>query len=129
MTLKDFREAYYTLSGKASDITRQLGFAGLGAIWIFKYGSAGSERVPNELVPAAVAIVLALLLDFLQYAVGSLVWGAFARYKERKGVGDADTVVAPLWFNWPALLFFWAKLPIMCYAYYILLTYLAGKVV
>lgn len=82
MTLKDFREAYYTLSGKASDITRQLGFAGLGAIWIFKYGSAGSERVPNELVPAAVAIVLALLLDFLQYAVGSLVWGAFARYTD-----------------------------------------------
>jgi len=36
MNLQDYRDDFYTYSGKASDISRQLAFAGIAIIWIFK---------------------------------------------------------------------------------------------
>ena len=36
MKLSDYRETYYEFSGKASDVTRQLAFAGIAIVWIFK---------------------------------------------------------------------------------------------
>lgn len=35
MTLSDYLASYYELSGKASDVSRQLAFAGIAVIWVF----------------------------------------------------------------------------------------------
>ena len=124
-TVKDFRESYQELSGLASDVSRKLGFAGIAVIWIFK----GS--MPNNsfsLVPvlffAAIAIVLSLALDLLQYTFGSLIWGAFWRIKEKSGFSDDQVVKASRFCNWPAIICFWGKLIFMIIAYSCLLIFL-----
>lgn len=124
MKLSDFREAYYTHSGKASDLVRQLGLAGLGTIWIFKHESAGSTSVPSELIPIAALIILALALDFLQYVFASMIWGAFTRMLEKKGKENAEELVAPPWLNWPSLVCFWVKIGLTVVAYTLLLSFL-----
>jgi hypothetical protein len=129
LLLKDVRDSYYDFSGRASDVGRQLGFAGLGVVWIFKFGDAGNESVREELVPVAALIVLALACDFLHYLSGTLVWGVFARVKEKHGVKDADEVAAPPALNWPALVFFWAKAAFIVIAYVFLLNFLRGVLV
>jgi hypothetical protein len=107
--LKDARDAYYTHSGKASDVSRQLALAGIALVWVFKIGS-GPLALPAELVRPAFAFVLTLLLDVLQYAFAALIWGAFARQRERSSTNPDADFDAPAQLNWPALLCFWAKL-------------------
>ena len=41
-------EAYYSATDTASSIARQLGFAGIAIIWIFKHGNAGVLTVPKN---------------------------------------------------------------------------------
>lgn len=124
MKLSDFREDYYEFSGKVSDLVRQLGFAGLGTIWIFKHESAGQINVPKELIPVAALIILALTLDFLQYVIATMIWGRFARRHEKKGKRESDELTAPPWSNMPANICFWGKVLIMVIAYGLLLAHL-----
>jgi hypothetical protein len=41
MKLQKARDTYYEYSGKLSDITRQLSFAGIAIVWIFRAGDKG----------------------------------------------------------------------------------------
>ena len=66
MRLQDYRETFYEFTGKASDITRQLSFAGIAIIWIFKKETGTALTVPHELLWPGVLIVLALFFDLLQ---------------------------------------------------------------
>ena len=50
-SISEYREeAYYSATDTASSIARQLGFAGIAIIWIFKHGDAGVLTVPKELL-------------------------------------------------------------------------------
>lgn len=82
MKLAGLRSAYRESSGKAGDISRQLGFAGIALIWHFRESSTGSVIVSREFLPAAILIVIGLGLDWLQYITGSAVWGIYHRLKE-----------------------------------------------
>lgn len=124
MDLDGFRKSYYERSGKASDVARQLSFAGIALIWIFKAERGGPDSVPTELYLPAVLFVVALALDLLQYAWGAFIWGAFCRYKEKKGVNPNAELVAPPWFNWPALACFWLKLAAVVAAYWLVFNYI-----
>lgn len=121
LTLDKAREAYQDLSGKASEISRQLGFAGIALIWVFKVDDAGNQIVPPSLILPGILIFVSLALDLAQYTAGSLVWGTFSRIKETKGENE---FFAPGWINWPMLTFFWAKLAVMIGAYVFLIRYL-----
>jgi len=110
MKLESYRSAYYDLSGKASDVARQLALAGIALIWIFKLDNAGPLAIPVPLLLPAALFVVTLALDLLQYVFGALIWGAFNRYHESKGKKDDEDVLAPSYFNWPALFCFWLKL-------------------
>lgn len=55
MQLKDTRESYQFFSGKASEIVRQLGFAGIAVIWVFKVTVGDRQIVPPELLPAGIS--------------------------------------------------------------------------
>ncbi len=48
MKLSDYRETYYEFSGKLSDVSRQLSFAGIALIWLFKLDSTPVPKVPDE---------------------------------------------------------------------------------
>lgn len=108
--LKDYRDAYYWASGKASDIAGQLAFAGIALIWAFKTENAeGAHILGQELLTSGAIIVLALAFDLMQYVSGTLVWGWFSRLKEREGVKPTVSLAVPRYFNWPGLAIFWPK--------------------
>lgn len=92
MKLSTIREEYYFRSGKASDICRQLGFAGIALIWVFKANTANGGGIPEALLFPGLLIIAALSLDFLQYFVGALIWGGFHRVLEFKGKTEDDDI-------------------------------------
>jgi hypothetical protein len=109
MTLESVRGRYSYYTGKTSDIVRQLGFAGIALIWLFR-GNSGTH-VPRDLLVVAIVIAGALACDLAQYIVGSLVWGKLQRTKEAefKAAGGLDERVEfdfPVGINtWPERLF------------------------
>lgn len=117
MILADAKSAYEALSGKASDIVRQLSLAGVGLIWVFKISSGTSFVLEPKLVRALFFIFLALSLDLLQYLAGTATWHIYFRKKEREHTGDEEEFDAPSWINWPTWILFWAKSAAMVIAY------------
>ena len=126
MKLVDYRTDYYTFSGKASDVARQLAFAGIALIWIFKVEKGGPLALPEDVLFPAGAFVVALSLDLLHYVYAALVWGAFSTYqKSWKKKKDQDELPdAPSFLNWPALACFWLKLLAVLIGYWSLLQYM-----
>lgn len=124
MNLGDYRQAYYEHSGKASDVARTLALSGLAVIWIFAVEKDGHQTLPTSLLWPGALIVTCLALDLLQYVIAAAIWGGFARHHEKKRVSADRELVAPAWFNWPALACFWGKLATVMAAYGFLLTHL-----
>ena len=86
LSLDAIHETYYEASGKASDIARQLSFAGIGMLWLLSGSSLTPTRrldIDNDLLVIGLALVSALAFDFLQYAYRSAAWGLYGRYMER----------------------------------------------
>jgi hypothetical protein len=126
--LQDYRDDFYTYSGKASDLSRQLAFAGIALIWLFKKESGGQLTIPNELVLPSIFIVVALALDLIHYCLASVIWRIFYRSKEKEGV-DEDTMLqhstaleTPIWTV------FCAKIAFVLLAYAQLLAFLVRAI-
>lgn len=69
------RERYRFYSEKVSELSRQLGFAGLAVIWIFKVDWQGKASFTDQkLIWAGMVIIIALGLDLIQYLAGAVVW-------------------------------------------------------
>jgi hypothetical protein len=128
MKLEDALENYQYYSGKASDLCRQLAFAGIALVWIFKTGESIHASVPKELRPATLFMVITLSLDFLQYVVGSATWGIYNRQKERAGIKNDQEFRAPPWINYATLALYWTKLGILACGYAYILKFLFGLV-
>ena len=90
LRLKEFKQAYYNFSGKASDIARYLAFAGIALVWMFRIEVEGSISVPESLLLPAILLVFALILDFFQYASNTAIWG-IAHYIKRKKAKSEDS--------------------------------------
>ena len=130
-TLEDFRNAYYESSGRASEIARQISFAGIALIWLFRDEKLGLLSVPNKLLVPAMLLVIALFFDLLQYVVGAAIWGWFARHHEKLGKQQDATLSAPHFFNWPAIFLFWSKHALVLAAYFLIFKHIAqtlGKI-
>ncbi len=123
MNLEDYRKDYYGFSAKASELSRQLSFAGIALIWVFRFENGGPLAVPAPLLLPALLFCAALALDLLHAVLGTLIWGAFARYHERKGTSDDGEIDSPAYFNWPTLLCFWGKVVAVALAYAFLFKY------
>lgn len=128
MKLEKAREQYYYFSGKTSDLVRQLGLGGIAIVWLFKQTVSDAPKIPDELVWPLTCIVIALGIDFLQYAVATVLWGNLQWRKERSGLKDADDFVASPAINWPTILFFSGKTIAIVIAYWHLLTYLSRTI-
>ena len=128
MKLAYLRERYSYYSGKASDIVRQLAFAGIALLWLFKTEVDKQWKIPVELLPAATLVVLTLLLDFLQYVVGSMVWAGYNASKERAGTTEDADFLAPRPINWLTNFFFWTKIVTTIIAYCLILRFLANRI-
>ena len=87
MKLAECHKAEQDFSGTASDIARKLGYAGLAIIWIFRVELSPGSGILTSFVPAAILIIIGLLVDLGQYIYGATKWGFFAR-KKAKELGD-----------------------------------------
>ena len=117
MKLEDAREAYQALSGKASDIVRQISLAGVGLIWVFKSGTGTPLSLDPPLLKAALFIVLSLFFDFLQYLLGATIWFVYFRHKEKQHTKEQAEFEAPPQLNWPTWGLFYLKSAMMLIAY------------
>ena len=65
-TVEDYRQTFYEFSGKVSDITRQLAFAAIAVIWLFKKDTPGGHlTIAPDLAFAGVLVIAALAADLL----------------------------------------------------------------
>lgn len=122
MDLKDFRAGQWEITSRASDVARQLAFAGVAAAWVMRSGNgalAAGLRWPIAL------LVLVLALDFLQYAWAAAVWPFWTRLQEKRGA--TGELFAPRWFNWPTNVFFYGKMVVLAAGYGMLLRYAAWQ--
>ncbi|WP_071593007.1 hypothetical protein [Serratia sp. S4] len=139
MILDKIQQTYYAASSSLSNINRQSCLGGIALIWLFK-GSIGkstltdpSESIllfPNILYWSLVFLVISLIMDFLQYAVTTLIWGAYGyrkeKYLEKNGL-DKETHVLkepPDCINHPALILFWVKIALSSLGFYKLTTFM-----
>lgn len=127
-TLQQYRDIYVSASLKAGDISRQLGYAGVALIWLFKnQTSPASESfaLPQELYLPAALILSSLGMDLLQYVFKSAIWGFLQRRIENKySTDNSKEYLVAGWVNWPSLGLFWLKLLTMISAYALLLQFL-----
>jgi hypothetical protein len=73
--VEHYRQTFYEFSGKASDATRQLAFAAIAVIWLFKKDAPqGQLSIPYDLFVPGILVVAALTADLLQYTVGAGIW-------------------------------------------------------
>lgn len=130
MKLADCREAYQYNSSQASANVRQLAFAALAAIWLFKNtGDGNTVALPLLLWWVGGLSIGAIFFDFVQYVWNTATWAWFNQTQELKGTVDEKTeFLAPRWINWPGTGFFVAKLSCTSIAYILLLIFLVSKI-
>lgn len=131
MKLSKFIKDYHEFSGKASDISRHLAFAGIAIIWIFRINNTDSISIPDGLLLPLVLMVLTLSFDLFQYIAAAIVWGIFQWLEERK-LDDPKInpdIDAPAWLKRPQFTFFVLKLFTIIAGYYFLLKYLFIKLI
>ena len=124
MKLEEYRQTFYTYSGKASDLNRQLGFAAIALIWLFKIDRGGQLAIPDTLIVPGILIVLSLCFDMLHYCVGTVIWRCFYRTKEKNGVSEEAEIQHSVWLERPIYALFAMKIVFMMSAYVGILLFL-----
>jgi hypothetical protein len=126
MKLSEAREGYEALSGKASDIIRQLSLAALALVWIFKQGAdANVASIDIALIRGATLAVLAVSVDLLQYLLATGIWYRFFAVQQERlaqtlppdKLPEDELVTPPAWVNTPTWICFWLKAALMTAAY------------
>jgi hypothetical protein len=116
---------YYQATATVSTIVRQLAFVGIAVVWLFSgvdLKAGDGLDVPEGLLWPGVLLIVALILDLVQYVVRTVVWGFWAwRLHKRQ---DKYRELAPGWFNVPTLVLFYSKIVSIVLAYMLLSRYL-----
>ena len=106
MKLREIRNDYERYSTKVSDINRQLIFAGIAIVWLFRVSSNdGHTTFPIGLYPTLLFFILSFGADILQYTIQSLLWFGFYWNKKCKNnklnKKDAEDIIVkePEWPN------------------------------
>lgn len=115
-------------SGRASDVNRQLAFAAIGIVWVFRGAEGLPSQIPDLLMWAGLFGALALAADLLHYVSASLCWGVYATYKELRDTRTDARFRAPRYINHLAYLFFSGKIVAVAIAYGFISTFLIKNV-
>ena len=124
MKLQDYRETFYAFSGKASDLSRQLSFAGIALIWLFKKEDGGQPSIPHDLIFPGILIVASLATEIAHYCIASIIWWCFYRSKERAGVSEDAEIDHSSALEFPINLLFVVKIGCVIVAYLLIFAYL-----
>jgi hypothetical protein len=129
--IKDFWDKFDIISGKSSDLVRQLAYAGVGVVWVFAVSKGPSTVIPAPLHAALFFIIICLICDLAQYVYASVAWYLFCRYHEEKlriPAEDPD-LDAPNSINVPTWIFFGLKIVFVGVAYFQIIKFMANKIV
>jgi hypothetical protein len=113
--LSEVEKAKLDTTGKASDVARQLAFAGFAVVWLLKANTA--RPIDEEMLPAVALLAGALFCDALQYIICSLIWTIFYNYQFDKHKSDDAEVDIPGPINWPGYALFWSKLMLLLFGW------------
>jgi hypothetical protein len=128
MKLQELKDAYYGYSGKLSDVCRQLNFAGIAIVWIFRIGQSNADIPFNPCLLGSLKLfIFSLGFDLLHYIYSTIAWGMLHRIREKHTEGKESVKDAPRSINWPTNAFFWAKVVTVVWGYAILVIYLWDK--
>ena len=128
MKLSEFKKDAHDFSSKLSDINRNLSFAGIAIIWIFRLESKNGLILPECLYLPLFFLVGSLALDLLQYLYSTTVWTIFYRIKEGKksNIKDDPVTTAPkVLSNISYFCFYYPKVIVNIVAYIFLFLYLS----
>lgn len=129
MDLSELHQRYTVASSKASDIGRQLAFAGIAIVWLFSGGDvspSGGIDVADGLWWPGLLLVLTLGFDFSHAVYAAASWGFYAWLLEGRGM--TEDIDAPRALLWPTLGLFWCKLGCLGAAYVFLICYFSSRV-
>lgn len=118
MELKEYKNKGQEMTAKTSDICRQLGFAGIGIIWILKSSKIYLDITHTVLITPLILITLALFIDFLHYFIGGYIWLRFYREKEKEGLPNDSDIKSKPWRSNLIYLLYYSKIALMFIAYF-----------
>lgn len=125
MKIQEILDTSYEASDKASNLSRQLAFAGIAIIWIFRVGTkSGGVQFSEELLLPLYCFVAGLALDLGQYVYKAIIWSALNLYHWRKHKNNDTDVEVSGCFNVLTHMFFWGKIGLIAYGYILLLGYI-----
>lgn len=85
MKLADAQDTYERRTTRLSEIVRQLNFAGIAVIWLFRSGDkTGGIPYTDALLWPLGLFIISAGFDLLQFAYASAAWGIFSRQQEKK---------------------------------------------
>ena len=124
-TVNEMWEKRNTYTRGASDRCNALSLSALAVVWIFRVPAADGSTLPPLLMWVTGLVVVALLLDLLQYVVGAWRTGRIARQREvelKKAGKPLDTPVAyPVTHPRPMNVIFWTKIAFVAGAWVLLI--------
>jgi len=126
MKLKEAKEAYYEFSGTLSAGVRNISFAGIAIVWIFR---TSDSSIPSELLLPLVFFVSSLSFDIFHYAYASLAWRCYYNRCFKKKIRDDDEVDPPDYMNWPSEIFMTIKILSVCIGYVFIGIFLVNRIV
>lgn len=113
-------------TGKASDVGRQLGFAGIATVWLLR-DEQSARPFEITLLAALILLATALLVDFLQYVYCSWVWrGFYKKHFDEHNSDDVDVDI-PDRLTDSIYRFFWSKIAVLLIGYAFLMWAAIGK--
>ncbi len=122
-----------TYTARASEISRTLCLSGLAVVWIFRTPTSTGSTLATSLLWVAGLIIVALLVDLLQYVVGAELTRRVARTKEKalaaaKLPKDSE-VLYPASHPVPMSALWWMKIALVVAAWSVLIVFVLGKAV
>lgn len=131
MKLGDAFARYTKLTEDVSSRLRQLSFAGLAVVWLYRNTASGLGGWAS--ITAVLLFSLGLLFDLLQPLVISIPWQRWARKSETdlfrrfkgdlKSMNEEELGAPPSIHRWGVYLFN-AKIAVVCMGYVVLVGYL-----
>ena len=132
--LSGWKKDYENDSSTLSTLNRNLAFAGIGLIWIFKNADSSPKLLPDALYQPILLITGALFFDIFQYiwriGVSYFTYRKYEKLLDRKKIKESETEdiqIKQIYMNitWA---FFLLKIALTIYAYIIIAKFLIVKI-
>lgn len=117
-------------TSKASTNVRNLAFAGIAIVWLFKSSDPEKPIIPDELIFPLILFCLALTFDFIQYVWAGFIWLYKAKKSEKMNsiCRDYEVTLSSKIPN-SIHIIYWLKVVTIVVSYILLATYLSSIIV